>query len=136
MQTGWALGWFHLVCKICESDDSPHPVHKFPNRMRSTQYPSGLQSFLTFEHPICKICEPDDPPHLVHKFPNRMRSTQYRSSLQFFLTFENRMGWHPVHIIHTGWHPPPLHPVLILRTARLAILQWSENYILKWFLKI
>jgi len=31
------------------------------------------------------------------------------------------MGWHPVYTIHTGWHPPPLHPVLILRTGRVAV---------------
>jgi len=31
------------------------------------------------------------------------------------------MGWHPVHTIQTGWHPPPLHPVLILRTERVVV---------------
>ena len=53
--------------------------------------------------------------------------------VQFTKRFENRTGWHPVHNLHTRWHPPLVHPVLIFfkfenRTASHPVLNGSHFF--------
>jgi len=94
-------GWAHPVCCfywIWELDGTP---------IR-----------LSFE----KNWQPDDPLHSVHKFPNRMRSPHYPSGLNFFFNFWKSDEQGIRFTIYTpDGTPPPLHPVLILRTGRISV---------------
>jgi len=36
------------------------------------------------------------------------------------MRFENRTGWCPVHNLHTGWHPPPIHLVFFFLNLRIG----------------